>query len=97
MSVEEGERVAGGNGGTQEPSGDEPLPLSLADDADNAEALQILIQAVLQGLWNDRVSISHNTQTVASEETLNIPVTLHSIRYYGEFNCYFIDNFHRSS
>lgn len=50
MSVQEGERVAGGNGGTQEPGGDEPLPLSLADDTDNAEALQILIQAVLQRL-----------------------------------------------
>lgn len=57
VSVEEGESVAGGNGGTQEPGGDEPLPLSLANNTDNAEALQILIQVVLQRLWNDGISI----------------------------------------
>lgn len=50
VSVEEGERVADGNGGTQEPGGDEPLPLSLPDDTDNAEGPQIVIQAVLQRL-----------------------------------------------
>lgn len=50
VSVEEGERVAGGNGGPQEPGGDEPLPLALADDPDNAEALQVLVQIVLQRL-----------------------------------------------
>lgn len=50
VSVEEGERVAGGNGGPQEPGGDEPLPLALADDPDNAEALQVLVQFVLQRL-----------------------------------------------
>lgn len=60
MSVEEGERVAGGNGGAQEPGGDEPLPLSLADDTDNAEALQILIQAILQHLWNEGIYVSHS-------------------------------------
>lgn len=50
VSVKEGERVAGGNGGTQEAGGDEPLPLSLADDPDNAEALQVLVQIALQRL-----------------------------------------------
>lgn len=50
MSVKEGERVAGGNGGTQEAGGDEALPLSLADDPDNAEALQVLVQIGLQHL-----------------------------------------------
>lgn len=50
MSVEEGERVAGGDGGTQEPGGDEPLPLPLADDTNDAELLQILVQVVLQHL-----------------------------------------------
>lgn len=50
MSVEEGERVAGGDGGPQEAGGDEPLPLALADDPDNAEALQVLVQILLQRL-----------------------------------------------
>lgn len=60
VSVEEGECVAGGDGGTQEPGGDKPLPLSLADDTDSAEVLQILVQAVLQRLWNDGISISQS-------------------------------------
>lgn len=50
VGVEEGERVADGNGSTQEPGGDQALPLPLADDADNAEMLQILIQSILQHL-----------------------------------------------
>lgn len=50
VSVKEGERVTGGNRGPQEPGGDEPLPLALADDPDNAEALQVPVQFVLQRL-----------------------------------------------
>lgn len=47
MGVEEGQRVTGGYRGTQQPSSDEALPLSLADDADDVQALQILIELVL--------------------------------------------------
>lgn len=48
MGIQKGERVTGGDGGTQQPSRDESFPLSLADDADDAQLLQILVQLVLQ-------------------------------------------------
>lgn len=48
MGVEKGERVTSGHGGTQEPSGYEPFPLSLADHSHDVQLLQILIQLILQ-------------------------------------------------
>lgn len=53
MGIQEGEGVAGGNGGTQKASGDESFPFSLADDTDDVQLLQILIQLVLQHIWED--------------------------------------------
>lgn len=47
MGVEEGERVPGGDGGAQQPRGDESLSLPLADNTDDAQALQVLVQLIL--------------------------------------------------
>lgn len=53
VGVEERERVARGHGGTEEPGGDEALSLALADDADNVEPLEVLVQFVLQHICNN--------------------------------------------
>lgn len=53
MGVEERERVARGHGGAEEPGGDETLSLTLADDTDNVEPLEVLVQLVLQCICNN--------------------------------------------
>lgn len=47
MGIEEGERVTGGDGRAQQPRRDESLSLALADNANDVQALQVLVQLIL--------------------------------------------------
>jgi len=62
MGVQEGERVTGGHGGSQQPSGDESFSLSLADNSNNVQLLQILIQPVLQVIWKYDIHIRYRVK-----------------------------------
>ena len=50
VSVEEGEDVAGGRRGAQQPGGDKALPLPLTHDPHGTQLLQVIIQLILQAL-----------------------------------------------